>query len=309
MTSTAYFGIDVSKSTLDLACETRFLCSFTNDLKGRKRLITYLGKLGVEAIAVEATGIYSQAIADDLVHHDYRVYVVQPGRVRAFAQSQGILAKTDSIDGKVIARFIAASRDLHVYEPTSTEHRRLTNLVNRRDQVVDDRTKEKCRLEACTCPEMREDIEQCIASLSKRIECFQSKINDAIKADSGLHAKSEDLQKETGVGPIVSTCLLVHLPELGTLNRQEIAALTGLAPHPKDSGKHKGKREIYGGRSRVRRALYLAARSASRFNPCLKEFYDRLVKKGKPKQLALIAVARKVAVRLNTLMRRHLATT
>jgi len=307
MTSESYFGIDTSKSTLDLANETRFLGSFTNDIKGRKRLIAYLGKLGVKAIAVEATGIYSRAVADELVHHNYRVYVVQPGRVRAFAKSQGILAKTDRMDGQVIARFIAASRDLRIYKPASAEHRHLASLTNRRDQIVEDRTREKCRLEACMCPAIRRDIEENIDLLTERIDSFQAQINAAIEADSDLAAKSKELRKETGVGPIVSACLMVHMPELGTINRQEAAALAGVAPYADDSGNNHGKREIYGGRSRVRKALYLAARSAARFNPDLKIFYQRLVQKGKPKQLALIAVARKIIVRLNTMMRQHLA--
>lgn len=307
MSIPSYFGIDVSKSTLDLANESRALRTFPNDNKGHKRLLAYLGKLSVDAVAVEATGIYSQAISEKLVQSNYCVHVVQPGRVRSYAKSQGILAKTDAIDGQVIARFIGGSKGLRAFEPPTDEERRLRYLTDRRDQLVADRTVEKNRVEACLCPDLQIEIEAHIDHLNGQIQSLEGRMNELISSDPTLSRKSAVLQEEVGVGPIVSASLLVHLPELGTLNRQEAAALSGLAPYPRDSGKHSGKRKIYGGRSRVRRVLYLAAQSASRFNPCLKEFYDRLVKNGKPKKVVLIAVARKILVRLNTLMRAHLA--
>lgn len=303
MTSSPYFGIDVSKARLDLACIERYLGASTNNDEGHQSLIAWLQDHALEAIGIEATGIYGLGIAKALTQAGFRVYLVQPGRVRWFARSQGILAKTDAIDGQVISRFIEQSQGLQVYTPPSADHEELRALTDRRDQVVDDRRRERCRLEACQHPMMRAHIEEQIAYLTTQIQGLDQAIKQTLARDATLAEKATRLQDVTGVGPQTAITLLTYLPELGLVNRQEIAALAGLAPYPCDSGPRQGQRAIYGGRARVRRALYMAASTACRYNGPLQAFYARLRAKGKRGKVALIAVARKLLVYLNTCMR------
>lgn len=302
MTSSSYFGIDVSKARLDLARVDQYLGAYANTDDGHASLIAWLRKHTVEAIGIEATGIYGHGIAKALTQAGFRVYLVQPGRVRWFARSQGILAKTDAIDGQVISRFIEQSQDLQVYTPPSAEQEALRALVDRRDQLVDDRRRERCRLEACQHPTMHAHIEAQITHLTAIIADLEKTIQATIARDPVLADRARRLQDVPGVGPHTAVCLLTHLPELGIVNRQEIAALAGLAPYPRDSGNRQGQRAIYGGRARVRRALYMAATTAARCNRTLHAVYVRLRAKGKRGKVALIAVARKLLVYLNSCM-------
>ena len=304
MTSTAYFGIDTAKATLDLASTSKLIGSFSNDVSGHERLIATLFEHEPEPmVAIESTGIYSRPIAAALVEAGITVYLVQPGRVRAFAKSQGLHAKTDAIDARLIAHYGAASANLRPYRIPSAALSHYRALVDRRDQVVADRTREKCRLEAVLDASMCDHIQAHIDVLSDLIDGLESNIDALLATDDDLAEQAALLQQTTGVGRQTASVLLAHLPELGFVSRQAIGALAGLAPYNRDSGQMTGKRMIYGGRSRVRTALYMAALSAVRFETeHLKPFYVRLLQKGKPKKSALMAVARKLLVHLNSQM-------
>jgi len=308
MTQSLYYGIDVSKATLYLGSEERYLRKFNNTPSGHEALAAYLCKHHVTAIALEATGVYGMAIADALFAAGFKTYVVQPARINAYAKSQGCFAKSDPIDATLIARFAASSfRKLRVYQPRSTEVGELRELVTRRDQVVEDRKREKTRREACTSKAMLRRINKSIKALDREVDALDKLINALMKSHEELNRKRKVLEDVIGVGPQISACILAFFPELGHINRQELAALLGLAPFIRESGKWKGRRFIRGGRSRVRSALYMAAVTASTRNPVMNEFYQRLLRKGKEKKKALIAVARKMAIYLNTQMAKFLS--
>lgn len=306
MTSLDYFGIDVSKAHLDVSDTNKYLRQFKNTPSGHKALVEWLKKHLPCQIGVEATGIYSQSISETLADAGYTVFVVQPGRVRKYAQSQGILAKTDAIDGVVIARFIKHSQNLRAFAPPSALHKELRDQVTRRDQLVEDRKREKNRLEACLNNNIARSIRKSIKRFDEEIKDIEKVINGIVKSDAELTNRSNILSSVCGVGVQVAAVILAHLMEIGTLNRQEIAALSGMAPYNADSGKHTGKRAIYGGRSRVRSALYMSALSAARYSPPLNEVYQRLLKAGKEKKVAQIAIARKLLVHLNSKMKTYL---
>lgn len=306
MTSSLYYAIDVSKERLQLGSQVQSLKSFANTTRGHQSLIEFLQKRDVTAIALEATGIYSLAISDALASHGFETFLVQPARMKAFARSQGVWAKSDPIDAQLIAGFLAASHaKLRPYEPTSKEMRRLRDLISRRDQIVDDRKREKTRLEACVSAEISRRINKSIRALDKEIKDLDGKIDDLIKSNETLQEKRQILESVKGVGKQTSASLLVFLPELGLLNREQIAALVGLAPYTQESGRWRGQRKIRGGRSRVRWGIYMSAVTASWANPVLKEVYQRLLKNGKKKKVAMVAIARKMLIHLNTLMSKH----
>lgn len=309
MTSPAqsYVGIDVSKAELEVAIGQKLVGSYPNASAGIQRL---LGKLPppaeVALVVIEATGCYSQLVARQLTTAGYRVAVVQPGRVRHFARSQGQLAKTDRIDAKIIASFGASSPDLHPYQEPSAARQHLRALVDRRDQVVEDRVREEGRLEACQDEVIRTLLQASIDQLIKQAEDLSHQIDKTIADDTELSGVHKVVESQTGVGPVTSSVLLAQVPELGTVNRQEIAALVGVAPYNNDSGPHKGTRTIYGGRQRVRTAVYMAAVNATRFDETMRTFYTGLIKRGKPAKVAIVAVIRKILIKLNSLVAEHL---
>jgi len=307
MTPAVYLGIDVSKASLEVGTTQRRIGQFPNSADGLAQLRGALKGLPVERIIIEATGVYSTLAADTL-SQDFTVVVVQPGRVRRFAQSQGILAKTDAIDVQVIARYGEASPQLRAYQPPSEQMRRLRALVDRRDQIIDDIKREKTRLEACRDPQIDKSIKRHIASMTKSAKAIEQAIKKLLAQDEQLTDTATTLEEHTGVGPVTATCLMAHLPELGRVNRQEIAALAGLAPYNRDSGAMSGKRAIYGGRKRVRTALYMAALAAIRADQTMKQHYHQLRARGKQAKVAIIACARKLIIRLNSAMARLIAS-
>lgn len=302
MILTHFIGIDVSKPQLDVALSDQTLFSVPNSAKGFQSLLKRLRKLAVESITLESTGIYSSGVATFLTESGYLVHLVQPGRIRSFAKSQGILAKTDTIDARVIALYGKKTEHLQPYVIPTAEERRLRALVDRRDQINEDLVRERNRKEGCEFPEMIRQINLHIRMLTKELGRMDVLIKEHIRSSAVFLAKSKKMQEETGVGLQTAAVLLGHLPELGRINRQEIAAVAGLAPYNNDSGPHKGKRTIYGGRHRVRTALYMAAMSASNHHHLLKEYYQKMLRRGKLKKVALIAVARKLLIRLNSMV-------
>lgn len=300
-TSASYIGIDVAKASLEVASSERVLLRAANTDEGHRQVVELLGTLPVALIAVESTGVYGQGVVRALVAAGLPVAMVQPGRVRYFARSKNILAKTDAIDAKVLADFAQAVKPRR-FELPSPQLVRLRAYSDRRDQVVEDRVREKNRLEACTDPDIATLLKASIATLTKHEEDLASEIANIIAGDAVLKTKQQILMNETGIGALTASVLLAQLPELGQVNRQQVGALAGLVPYDRSSGTYDGSRHIYGGRARVREALYMAAISACQWNTHIAGFYQRLLKHGKAKKLAIIACARKLLVRLNSLL-------
>jgi len=297
-----FVGIDVSKAWLDIAVHKRneTFRAGNNDV-GISNLVEHMKKLEPTLIILEPTGGFEILAVAELSHAGLPVVVVNAKRVRDFARATGRLAKTDKLDAKVLAHFAAALRPpLRTLQTEEEEH--LTALLTRRRQIVDMLTVEKNRLVTVRA-QMRLDIEAHIQWLSTSKSVLDKEIGDLLKTSPVWKEKDGILQSVPGVGPITSATMLGMLPELGKLNRQQIAALVGVAPVNKDSGRKQGKRRVYGGRADVRSVLYMAALAAKKYNPVIKIFYERLIKQGKEKKVALTACMRKLLVILNVMMR------
>ncbi len=307
MTSNAEFvGIDVSKATLDVATWTRNeYRRFSNEPQGIQELIAWLKELRPELIVLEATGGLELPFVAELATVKMPVAVVNPRRIREFARSIGQLAKTDKLDAKVMAHFGAATHPEARQLPTEEEEK-LTALMTRRRQIIEMLTAEKNRVHS-TRFAMKERIETHITWLEKELQDLDKEIADFIQQSPLWKEKEQLLRSVPGIGPVTSATLLAMLPELGTLNRQKIAALVGVAPVNKDSGKRQKKRRVFGGRANVRSVLYMAALSASKHNPRIKAFYDHLLRMGKEKKVALTACMRKLLVILNAIVHNNQA--
>jgi transposase len=303
MTEELHLGIDVAKDSLELASDPAGLkLSLPNNPKGRQELLDALRNRCIALITLEATGGYERALVAELLEVGYRVVVANPRQVRDFARGMGQLAKTDAIDASMIATFG------HVVQPQprprpSDQAVDLAELVRRRQQLSDLLTAESNRLPMARHPKVRKSLQQVIRTLESQIAALDRLIRDNIESDDGLQHKDRLLQSFKGVGPQTSAMLLSQLPELGRLNRQEIAALGGLAPWDVKSGKWSGKSRIHGGRHNVRQMLYMAALVAVRWNPVIGKFYQRLLSQGKAFKVAITACMRKILVILNTLVR------
>ena len=299
---TKFVGIDVSKLTLDFDClPVSASRQLANDADGIAALVAVLQNSGVERIVIEATGGYETAVVSALAVAKLPVVVVNPKQVRDFAKAMGHFAKTDRLDAKVLALF--GERMKPPLRALADEAQRaLADVLNRRLQLVTMRAQEKGRL--ATVPAIaRKDIEQHITWLDKRIAKLETDLGDRLKKSPVWCHKAELLDSVPGVGEVTTFSLLADLPELGTLSRQKISALVGLAPFPDDSGKRQGKRYIRGGRAEVRCVLYMATVSAITHNPPIKAMYERLKKAGKPTKLAITACMRKLLTILNAILK------
>lgn len=296
-----FVGIDISKVWLDIAVhEQAETFRARNDDEGIAALVQRLKKLKATLIVLEPTGGFEKLLVAELTHAKLPAVVVNAKRVRDFARAMGRLAKTDELDAKVLAHFASAVRPA-VRKLRSEEEEQLTALLTRRKQVLDMLTMEKNRL--VTVPaKMRSDIEAHLEWLSQSLKDLDMAIEDFVESTPVWKEKDALLQSVPGVGPVTSATLLGMLPELGQLNRQEIAALVGVAPVNKDSGRKQGRRRVYGGRADVRSVLYMAALAAKKFNPVIRKFYERLIQHGKEKKVALTACMRKLLVILNAMM-------
>ena len=301
MREDVYVGVDVAKDSFDVALGLQGeVFTLPNSAAGFGALIERLEEFLVALVVAEATGGYEEQLADALRDAGYKVTVVNPRQVRDFARALGILAKTDRIDASVIARYAEAVRP-PARERKSPAQRELAGLVARRGQLMDHRTAEKNRLGKSPIPRVRADIRRAIAGLERRIATLGRDIGKLIEADTDLATRRALIASVPGAGDQLAATAIAYLPELGTVDEKQIAALVGVAPLNRDSGKFSGRRTTWGGRSRVRSALYMAALSASRHNPVIKAFYDRLVESGKPKKVALTACMRKLLVILNAI--------
>jgi transposase len=301
--SSVWIGIDVAKETLEVKSSPGEIhLSPDNSAKGHRQIVSALKDSQVNLVVVEATGGYEKAVAAELLAAGYKVVVANPRQIRDFARGIGVLAKTDKIDAEVIARFA------QVVEPKprprrSPENEELSALVLRRRQLVDLKVQEDGHMEAAREKRSRSSIEKVRRLINKQIEELEVAIADLIQADSELSHKNEILRSVKGIGPRTSAMLLSRLPELGQLNRQQVASLVGVAPWDLQSGPHKGKKCIWGGRSEVRSVLYMATLSAIRSNPLLMEYAARLASAGKAAKVVIVACMRKLLVILNTLIR------
>ena len=293
-------GVDVSKDTLDVCIVPDFeRMQVSNDAEGHVLIIEKVRKLGVKLIVLEATGGYEMALVLVLSEKQLPVTVINPRRIRKFADAIGITAKTDAIDAKVIAEFGRMVRpEIRVLPPA--EIRLFSQLVARRRQLQEMYGMEQNRL-ACSIGEVRCMLEKHLRFLERGLEKIEKQINDEIKRTPLWKQKSDNLDAVKGVGPVLVSTFLAELPELGTLNKKQIAALVGVAPYNHDSGKYRGKRAIYGGRVVVRNVLYMSTLSACRWNPVIKSFYERLKAAGKPEKIAIVACMRKLLVILNSM--------
>ncbi len=304
-TSPSVVGIDVSKQHLDvhLLPEGRWL-NFTNDPSGRQALIEALASRQVQCVAMEATGGYEMALAVDLDQAGLPVAVLNPRWVRDFARAIGRLAKTDKIDAQHIAQYAQKVQPQPRPVPDATS-RRMQALVARRRQLVELHSAEANRREHAEDRDISRSIQTVLKALERQIERLDRLLAETIQASPLWREKVEQIESVPGLGRQTATMLATRLPELGRMNRREVAAMVGLAPINRDSGQYRGKRMTGGGRRDVRAALYMPLLSAIQHNPVLRRFYRRLVEAGKAKMVALVACMRKLLVILNTMLKNN----
>jgi transposase len=303
MTVTPVFvGIDVSKERLDVARRpSGDGWAVANDDPGIAALVARLRELPPALIVLEATGGMELAVTGALAAADLPVVVVNPRQVRDFAKATGRLAKTDVLDAAVLAQFAEAVRPAR--RPLrDADTQALSALLARRRQLVEMRTAEQNRL-ASASRRIRAEIQAHITWLTRRLARVDADLNQAIRSSPGWRAKDDVLRSTPGVGPVLATTLLADLPELGTLTRQRIAALAGVAPLNRDSGTLRGRRTVWGGRAHVRAVLYMSTLVAVRYNPVLQAFSLRLREAGKAPKVALTASMRKLLTILNAMVK------
>jgi len=293
-----YLGVDIAKSYLDAAIGNE-KHRFTNDVVGHRQLIKWVKQTEAAVqVICESSGGYERKLVQALARGQVKVSLVQANRVRQFARAAGILAKTDHIDAEVLCEFGKVMQTLeqeHLRELES-QRRHLTHLL-----VMEQNR--GARLRDASVVRLNRSL---INQIKKQIEKLDLLIKEHIEQSPRLSAKAEKLTSIKGVGLRTAALLLAQMPELGQLNRREVAALVGVAPFNRDSGKMRGKRAIYGGRRFVRHGLYMAALVAARHNPILRQFYLRLRAAGKPAKLALTATMRKLLIVLNSALKRDL---
>lgn len=295
-------GVDVGKEQLDICIYERNLhFSVANNTQGIRQALSRLGRYQVDRIVCEATGRYEHGLVESAINKGLPIIVSNPIPIRRYAGAIGQLAKTDEIDSRTIAQYAA------VIQPEVRRHKskqviKIKDLLVRRRQLVEMMTMEKNRFQIM--PKfLKADIERHIKYLLKQIEKVDKQLNTLVEQHDEWQSKRERLLSVPGIGPVVVNTLLGDLPELGTLTNKQIAALTGVAPYNRDSGKLRGKRRIRGGRATVRTILYMAMLTSIQHNPVIKRFYQRLVAEGKHKKVALTACIRKMIIILNAMLR------
>jgi transposase len=299
---TTIVGIDVAKDRLDVAVRpSGELFVVERNADGLQLLVERIRPLAPQLVALEATGGFETIAAATLAAAGLPVVIVNPAQVRAFAKAVGQRAKTDPIDAAVIAHFAEATRPEPRPLPDDAT-RLLADLVARRRQIIDMIVAERQR-EKRAMPRLKKSIVRLVTALEKELTSVDTDIDDAVRSSPAWRDKENLLASVPGIGPIIARTLMAELPELGTLDRKKIAPLAGLAPFTRQSGQWRGRSFIAGGRTAVRTALFMAAMVGRRHNPLLKAFFERLVTAGKPKMVALIAVARKLLTILNAILR------
>lgn len=295
-------GIDVSKQHLDLGLSDGTFVSFANDPDGCVAVRDRLTGLGLRVIVIEATGGYERSVVVELAAVGLPVVVVNPRHARDFARATGRLAKTDKIDALMLAQFGLAVEPPQRVLPDE-QATAMRELLARRRQVVGMIVAETNRLKQARTDRVRQSVRQVIELLKQQLDQINDDLDGHIQDTPGLRQRRDALRDVPGIGPATARTLLLDLPELGRCSRQQIAALVGVAPINRDSGKMRGKRTTWGGRANVRCALYMATLTASRHHPTIKAYYRRLRDAGKCAKVALIAAARKLLTILNAILR------
>lgn len=296
-------GIDVSKATLDVAFGIDSpVRQFPNEPKGHRSLARVLAKRQSSRIVLEATGGYEHRVLRHLTDQHLPAIRVNPRQVRDFARATGILAKTDAIDARVLVRFGAAVEP-QIRPLPSPAQEKVAHLQARRGQLINLRTSEKNRLQQATDSIIERTIKAVIKTIEKQIELIEAESAEVIREHRELERTYQILTSVPGVGPVTASILIGDMPELGSLSRQAVAALAGLAPFNRDSGTQRGQRRIRGGRAQVRTVLYMATLTALRENPVIAEDFERFVTAGKEGKVAMTACMRKLLTILNALVR------
>lgn len=300
-----FVGIDVSKAKLDVCClpsgEWR---EFENTLAGFAALVKWLAAKPDCLLVVEATGAYERELVYAVQDAGLEIARCNPRQTRDFAKAIGQLAKTDKIDARVLAQFALKIQP----RPSALipeRQRELEALVTRRRQLIDLRTAEQNREKQVSQKFVLKSLASVLKALGRELEAIEERILKLLESHDDWRRKLEVLQSVKGVGPATGAALVAEMPELGDLNRQAVAALVGVAPYPRESGQHRGKRVIQGGRGKVRTALYMAALNACRHNPSIRAFFQRLRAAGKSYKVAMVACMRKLLVLLNSLLKQN----
>ena len=298
-----FVGIDVSKDRLDVhLLPAKEAFAVARDGEGLASLAERLKAVSPALIVLEATGGFETVVAAALAGEGLPLAVVNPRQIRDFAKADGQLAKTDALDAAVIALF--AERMRPEVRPLADEQTRtLSELVARRRQLIEMMTAERNRRARLSRKQLLRALDRHLAVLQKDLSELDEEIKTTIRGTPIWREREELMRSVPGVGPGLACTILADVPEIGTLDRKKMAALVGVAPFNRDSGTHRGRRIICGGRAKVRAALYMAALAATKYNPVLRSFYQRLLHAGKPKKLALIAVMRKLLTILNAIIR------
>lgn len=295
-----YVGLDIAKSQLDYAIDETNEGQLPYGSKGLTELVDKVRRLPRPCVICESTGGYERRVLEVLLKAGIEVCLVMPGRVRAFATAEGLLAKTDRIDARLLRRF-GQKISPRTYCAPSTAVEELRALLDYRRLLVDQLAELKSRQEVAV-PKLRELLQQHEAMLEAALEKAEAAITTHTEESAELCAKAQRLQQVKGVGPVLACTLLAHVPELGQITDKTLSSLIGVAPHPRDSAKTSRPRHVRGGRHLVRRVLYMSAVCAARFNPHLKVFYRRLIDAGKPAKVAIVAVMRRLLCLLNRLI-------
>ncbi|MBA0086358.1 MAG: IS110 family transposase [Acidobacteria bacterium Pan2503] len=296
-------GIDVSKNRLDVAVRPRGeVFAVERNAAGLESLVARLRVLSPRVVALEATGGFEIIVAAALASGGLPVVVVNPAQIRSFAKAIGQRAKTDPIDAAVIAHFAEATKAEPRPLPDEAT-RLLADLVARRRQIIEMIVAERQREKRVTISHLKKSITRLLKALEKELASVDTDIDDAVRASPAWREKEDLLASVPGIGTIIARTMIAELPELGLLGGKQITALVGLAPFTRQSGQWRGRSFIGGGRSAVRAALFMGAMVAKKHNPVLKAFFDHLIAAGKPKKVALIAVARKLLIILNAIIR------
>lgn len=297
---TDYVGVDIAEAQLDYCLNETEEGHCPNRPEGRAALIEKLKHLPHPRVICEASGGYEKIVVAELLAAGIEVCVVQPGRVRSFAHAEGLWAKTDRIDAQLLRRY-GQKVKLRLAAPLDAVVATLRELLEHRRQLTTQCSEVEGRLPLAG-PTLKKLLGRQRTFLRKQIEAVEKMIRQHIDRDPDLRSKSERLQQVKGVGPILAATLLAYVPELGKIESPQLSALIGVAPYPKDSGKTHAPRHVRGGRSQVRHVLYMAAVCATRFNPILAAFYQRLKANGKPSKVCLVAVMRKMLCLMNRLI-------
>jgi len=300
-----HVGIDIAKRSFDLAFEPKQKARhFDNDASGIRQCCTMLKQLQPDLIVMEPTGGYEAALQIQLQAADLPVAVINARQIREFAKACGRLAKTDKLDAQIIARFAAVMQPA-AQKPVDAQTRVLKALVARRRQLVQMHTAEANRMEHADDNAIKQSIHKMLELLENQIDSADRQIQEQVESMPKLKDRTEQLLSAPAIGPTTAALLVIELPELGQLNRRQIAALVGVAPINRDSGTYRGKRMTGGGRRDLRARLFMPTLCAIRCNPVIREFYQRLLDKGKAKMTAVVAAMRKLLTILNAMLKKN----